>query len=116
MYTLCGDYHSALRSLYPLNPHQWKLLFTQRVPPAHVTLYYYAGFSYLMLGRYLDATRTFNAVLLHIVRNKGSMQKTLNATDLDLVLKKNEQMYALLALTVALQPACMRLLDDNVVT
>lgn len=68
----------------------WKWLFSSKVAPAHVTLFYYAGFSYLMLGRYPDATRTFSAILTHVQRHKSQMQKGLNATDLDLVLKKTE--------------------------
>ena len=34
----------------------------------HITLYYYAGFSYLMMRRWLDAARAFNIVLSFIAR------------------------------------------------
>ena len=34
----------------------------------HITLYYYAGFSYLMMRRWLDAARAFNIVLSYIAR------------------------------------------------
>jgi len=34
-------------------------------------LYYYTGFSYLMLQRYLDAARAFNIILNYINRSVG---------------------------------------------
>ncbi len=34
----------------------------------NIALYYYSGFSYLQLRRYLDAARAFNAVLTYIAR------------------------------------------------
>lgn len=57
--------------MYPinLNPPQ-NHLFTPKVIGAHITLMYYAGFSYLMLGRYLDSGRVLNSVLAYINRVK----------------------------------------------
>ena len=34
----------------------------------NIALYYYSGFSYLQLRRYLDAARAFNCVLTYIAR------------------------------------------------
>ncbi len=58
-------------AVHPINlnpPHTH--LFTPRILGAHITLLYYAGFSYMMLGRYLDATRVLSSVLAHINRVK----------------------------------------------
>lgn len=32
----------------------------------HITLFYYGGFSYLMLRRYVDAATAFNTILSYI--------------------------------------------------
>ena len=34
----------------------------------NITLYYYTGFCYLMMRRYLDASRAFNTILTYINR------------------------------------------------
>lgn len=45
-----------------------------QVPMANISLYYYAGTSYLMLRRYIDAGRCFSSVLSFIDRVKKSYQ------------------------------------------
>ncbi len=61
--------------------------------------------------RYLDAARCFNAVLLYIYRVKAAHR---NSPSYDQMLKKNEQMYGLLACCLALCPAAAKSLDENV--
>ena len=61
----------------------------------------------------MDAARSFNSVLMYINRVK---QYHTRSTQYDQILKKNEQMYALLAITVTLSPAAQKLLDENVTT
>jgi translation initiation factor 3 subunit L len=61
----------------------------------------------------MDAARAFNSVLMYINLVK---QYHSRSAQYDQILKKNEQMYALLAITVALCPAAQKLLDENVVT
>lgn len=68
VHCLLGEYETALRALGPINPFQTAYLLTPKVAGANIALYYYAGFSYLMLQRYLDATRAFNTVLVYINR------------------------------------------------
>lgn len=34
----------------------------------NITLFYYSGFSYLMLRRYVDAASAFNTILAYIAR------------------------------------------------
>ncbi|PNH07077.1 Eukaryotic translation initiation factor 3 subunit L [Tetrabaena socialis] len=99
------------KAIYPLNLHERSNLFTPRIPGVHITLFYYGGFSYLMQRRYLDAARCFNAVLLFIYRVKGAHR---TSPHLEQMLKKNEQMYALLAVVCALCPAAVKSLDENV--
>ncbi|EFJ49954.1 hypothetical protein VOLCADRAFT_73984 [Volvox carteri f. nagariensis] len=111
VHCLVGDYYTALKAIYPLNLHERRYLFTQRIAGAHITLFYYGGFSYLMQRRYLDAVRCFNAVLLFIYENKSQYR---NSPQFDQMLKKNEQMYQLLAICVALCPVAAKSLDENV--
>ena len=50
--------------MYPINLNTNVNLFTSKIIGAHITLLYYGGFSYLMLGRYLDAARVLNSALV----------------------------------------------------
>ena len=61
----------------------------------------------------MDAARSFNSVLMYINVVK---QYHSRSAQYDQILKKNEQMYALLAITLALCPAAHKLLDENVGT
>lgn len=66
-----------------------------------------------MLKRYSDAARSFNRILMFINLVK---QYHARSAQYDQILQKNEQMYALLAITVSLSPASSKLLDENVAT
>ena len=68
VHCLLGEYETALRALGPIQPFKTSNLLTPKVAGANIALYYYAGCSYLMLQRYLDATRSFNIVLTYINR------------------------------------------------
>jgi translation initiation factor 3 subunit L len=108
-----GDYHTALKSLYPINPNSPSTLFAPKIAGCNINLFYYTGFCYLMLKRYSDATRSFNSILMFINLVK---QYHARSAQYDQILQKNEQMYALLAITVSLSPASSKLLDENVAT
>lgn len=69
VHCLLGEYETALKALGPIQPFKTGSLLTPKVAGANIALYYYAGFSYLMLQRYLDATRSFNIVLNYINRS-----------------------------------------------
>ena len=73
-------------------------LFT-KVAGASVSTAYHVGFAYFMLGRYTDATRHFNQSLVFVNRHKVAATRPYS---LDLLLKKQEQMYALCAMSVIL--------------
>ncbi|KAI8471250.1 MAG: RNA polymerase I-associated factor PAF67-domain-containing protein [Monoraphidium minutum] len=111
VHALIGDYATGLSALYPLNLFERRSLFTAQLPPAHIALFYYASFAYLMLRRYSDAARCLNAILAYVSRVKAF--HTRNAA-YEQMLKKNEQMYALLACAVALCPAVQKGLDEGV--
>lgn len=56
---LLGDYYAALSDLTPLDIFNKGRLVLQKVSPAHISLLYHVGFSYLMLNRYEDASNSF---------------------------------------------------------
>lgn len=62
--------------------------------------------------RYIDGIREFNKILLYILKCKQYHQ---NSPQYDQLLKKNEQMYALLAICLSLCPQD-KLIDENVGT
>jgi translation initiation factor 3 subunit L len=86
-------------------------MYTPLLSGCHINLFYYASFAYLMLQRYTDAGRCLNSILSYIHRVK---QLHARNAAYDQVLKKNEQMYALLALVVALCPSVQGGLDEHV--
>lgn len=113
VHCLVGDYCTGLRALYPLNLFDRASLYTPKIPVAHITLYYHASFCYVMMRRYHDAARCLNTVLGYINRVKQFHQRS---AAYEHILKRNEQMYALLALCAALSPAAGKALDEAVAT
>lgn len=111
MHTLLGQYKEALKAIAPLNPFERKGLLTAKVTMANITYFYYTAFAYLMMGRYIDAARLYNYILGYIVRVKQLHQ---GQRVYDIILKKNEQMYKLLAITVVQAPATNKVLEENV--
>lgn len=99
VHCLLADYRLALQSVSSIDLGK-KGLFT-RVTACHISIFYYVGFAYLMMRRYSDAVRTFSNILFYIARTK---QYHTRSYQYDQIVKKNEQMYALLALGVALCP------------
>lgn len=106
VHVLLGDFSLALKTLDDIEMNK-KAMFA-RVMAAHFTTYYYVGFAYMMLRRYADAIRMFSHILVYVSRTK-SFQKGHN--QLDAIAKKNDQMYALIAICVAFVPTR---LDDTI--
>ncbi|PLN79705.1 putative eukaryotic translation initiation factor 3 subunit EifCl [Aspergillus taichungensis] len=106
VHCLLGDFSLALKTLDDIEMNK-KAMFA-RVMAAHFTTYYYVGFSYMMMRRYADAIRMFSHILVYVSRTKN-FQKGGNSYDA--IAKKNDQMYALIAICVALQPTR---LDDTI--
>jgi len=78
-----------------------------KIPACHVTLYYYMGFAYLMMRRYADAIRTFSEILVFLQKTGGVNQMSYQY---EAMVKKADQMYALLLISLALSP---RPLDES---
>eukprot|EP01137_Pigoraptor_chileana_P021572 Opistho-2@85479 len=106
LHCLFGDYHQALKIMGNIDLNKRGLY--ARVPACQITTYYYVGFAYLMLRRYQDAVRLFANILLFIQRTKQFHTKSYQYEQM---MKRNEQMYALLAIAVTL---CPQRIDDNV--
>ncbi|KAK3692187.1 translation initiation factor 3 complex subunit L [Podospora appendiculata] len=107
VHCLLGDFSLALKTLDDIELNK-KAMFA-RVMAAHFTTYYYVGFSYMMMRRYGDAIRMFSHILVYVSRTKN-FQKS---AQYDSITKKNEQMYALIAICQAFQPTR---LDDTIHT
>lgn len=68
------------------------------------------GLTCSLFIRYVEAIREFNKILLYIYKTKQYHQKS---PQYEQILKKNEQMYALLAICISLCPQS-RLVDETV--
>jgi translation initiation factor 3 subunit L len=99
MHCLTADYRRALQQLDRINIARRGLL--KGGMPAHITTYYYMGFAYMMHRRYVDSIKALSNILLYINRTK---QYHTRSSSYDVILKKNEQMFALLALLVSVCP------------
>ena len=109
VHCLLGDFSLALKTLDDIELNK-KAMFA-RVMAAHFTTYYYVGFSYMMMRRYADAIRMFSHILVYVSRTKNFQKK--EAASYDSISKKNDQMYALVAICVAFNPTK---LDDTIHT
>ncbi|KAJ8607770.1 hypothetical protein MRB53_040066 [Persea americana] len=107
VHCLLGDFSLALKTLDDIELNK-KAMFA-RVMAANFTTYYYVGFSYMMMHRYADALRAFSHILVYVSRTKN-FQK---GAQYDSISKKNDQMYALVAICVAFYPTR---LDDTIHT
>ncbi|KAK3438286.1 hypothetical protein EUGRSUZ_C02897 [Eucalyptus grandis] len=108
VHCLLGDYQTGLKCLLPIDISQ-QGVYTS-VIGSHIATIYHYGFANLMLRRYVDAIREFNKILLYIYKTKQYHQKS---PQYEQILKKNEQMYALLALCLSLCPQ-VKLVDETV--
>ncbi|TPX41815.1 hypothetical protein SeMB42_g05275 [Synchytrium endobioticum] len=108
VHCLLGDYVLALKTMDNIELNK-KGMFA-RITACHVTTYYYIGFAYMMMRRYSDAIKTFSHISLFISRTKQYHSRNHQYDD---ITKKSEQMYALLAMCVAL---CPQVVDENVDT
>jgi len=107
VHCLLGDFSLALKTLDDIELNK-KAMFA-RVVAAHFDTYYYVGFSYMMMRRYADAIRMFSHILVYVNRTKNFQKNA----QYDAITKKSDQMYALIAICVALHPTR---LDDTIHT
>jgi translation initiation factor 3 subunit L len=106
MHCLLADYRLALQTVEGIDLAK-KGLFT-RVTACHISVFYYVGWAYLMMRRYPDAIKTFSNILFYIGRTK---QYHTRSYQYEHILKKNEQMFGLLAIAVSMSP--QQQTDDN---
>ncbi|KAI9671255.1 MAG: hypothetical protein M1829_004662 [Trizodia sp. TS-e1964] len=107
VHCLLGDFSLALKTLDDIELNK-KAMFAREMA-AHFTTFYFVGFSYMMMRRYSDAIKMFSHILVYVSRTKN-FQK---GAQYDSMTKKNDQMYALIAICVAFQPTR---LDDTIHT
>lgn len=108
VHCLLGDYQTGLKCLAPIDISQQGVYSI--VIGSHIAAIYHYGFANLMLRRYTVAIREFNKILIYILKTKQYHQKS---PQYEQILKKNEQMYALLAICLTLCPQ-VNLVDENV--
>eukprot|EP00753_Platysulcus_tardus_P022050 PLAT9210.1.p2 GENE.PLAT9210.1~~PLAT9210.1.p2 ORF type:complete len:497 (+),score=310.31 PLAT9210.1:20-1510(+) len=101
MNCLLGDYHAALAAVAAIDLSDRNGRFTA-VLAAHVTLFYYVGFAYLMAQRPADTVRVYSSVLLLLSRTLQFHAASYQHAALS---KKSAQMMALLAIAHALAPS-----------
>jgi len=106
VHSLLGDYHLAMRTIQRIDMQEEVPLFC-KIPACHVTLYYYMGFAYLMMRRYADAIRTFSEILVFLSKTSGVNHMSYQ---FDAMSKKQDQMYALMLIALALSP---RQIDES---
>lgn len=106
MHSLLGDYHLAMRTIQTVDFQEEVPLF-YKIPACHVTLYYYMGFAYLMMRRYSDSIRTFSEILVFLSKTSGVNSLSYQY---DAMVKKQDQMYALMLIALAL---CPRQIDES---
>jgi translation initiation factor 3 subunit L len=102
LHVILSDYYMALKTIEPIELHKKRSRYT-KVTAAHITLFYYTGFTYLMVRRYQDAIKMFTTVLLYISRMKQYHTRQYDQ-------KKNEKMYALLGILLHF---CPKRIDDH---
>ena len=108
VHVLLCDYSAALQVLTPLDLRHHKVLLSS-VPACYLTLYYYLGYSYLLLHRYVDALRIFSYFLVYRQRNKHVQHKL---TTVPTMASKLDKLQGLAALAYALSPDSI---DDSIV-
>ena len=96
---ILSDYYAAIKVLDPIDTDDRRALFTQ-ITSCSITLFYYLGFSYMMMRRYADAINTFSQVLLG---HRSGKDRTTSFAD-DQIKSKHDKIVALTAMAVALSP------------
>eukprot|EP00741_Cyanophora_paradoxa_P024419 tig00022075_g23578.t1 len=109
VHCLLGDYHLALKSVASLDLSNKNATLFTSVTACQVTTYYYVGFAYLMMRRYVDCIKSIQHVLLYITRAKAAHAKS--GYQSEQIMKKTDQMYGMVALALALAP---QRIDENI--
>lgn len=115
LHSLLGDYHRAIRGLenVDLNRQMMRNMSFVKALACQTTTYYYVSFAYMMMRRYSDAIRTCTNLLVYLQRAKPPINQHHKTFQQELVEKQTDQMYALLAVCLALHP---QRIDESVST
>jgi translation initiation factor 3 subunit L len=105
---LLGDYFQALRVMENIELSKRGLY--RQVAACHVTIFYYVGFCYLMMGRYEDTVRTYSDMLTVITRLQQSAPQKISGY---VISKKRTQLFNLLAIALTINP---KTIDQSVQT
>jgi len=105
-HSLLGDYYLAMKCIEDID-FQAEVPLYYKISASHITLYYYMGFAYLMLRRYVDAIKTFSGILIKVSKTSGMHTLSIQS---GFLMKKHEQIYALLLIC---QSLCPEPLDDH---
>jgi len=111
MHATCGDYHTALKTVELLDFRSSvsdQVPMYMRVTSCYITLYYFIGFSYMMMRRYSDAVRTMTQVVLYLNRT----QHLTRPYQYEQINKRTEQMHKLISMCISLCP--QRSVEDSV--
>lgn len=101
LHVLLGDYYQALKVIEEIDLSTVKKALYCKVSGSHITVFYYVGFSYLMMRRYQDAVRTFSSILFYIMRSPSFQTKS---SGWDIRKKTTDQLFSLLAIAMTLSP------------
>jgi len=103
MHCSCGDYWTALKCIENLDfkgSNSDQVPVYMRVTSCYIALYYYMGFSLMMMRRYTDSVRTMTGVLMYLYRT----QHLTRPYQYEQLNKRSEQMYKLIAMCINLCP------------
>ncbi|KAI3983204.1 hypothetical protein MKX01_039695, partial [Papaver californicum] len=105
VHCLLGDYHTGLKCIQPIDVSQ-SGVYTH-VIGSHIAIVHHYGFANLMLRGYVESIREFSKILLYMIEEYHQESPQYKQ-----ILKKNGQMYALLALSLSLCPQEKLVVED----
>eukprot|EP00003_Mantamonas_plastica_P009321 TRINITY_DN1868_c3_g3_i1.p2 TRINITY_DN1868_c3_g3~~TRINITY_DN1868_c3_g3_i1.p2 ORF type:complete len:334 (-),score=129.83 TRINITY_DN1868_c3_g3_i1:2185-3186(-) len=101
IHTQLSDYRLALKTIEAIDLSNKNGKFTDNTA-CYITLFYYAGYCYMMMKRYTDAIKIFQQILYNFMRTK---QHHTSSIQFENMTKKAEQMLSLLAICITLTPS-----------
>lgn len=107
LYVLMGKFPDALTLIHGLDLGKRDII--PRVISCQLATFHYSGVAYLLSGRYLDSIKSFTSVLAFI--RPKQFQSSSKTRFYDHMMKKADQMYALLAICTFIFPFK---LEDNI--
>ncbi|EAR99830.2 RNA polymerase I-associated factor PAF67 (macronuclear) [Tetrahymena thermophila SB210] len=96
---LIGNYDAAIKSIENLDFDS--LVIFSKAFPAYFNLFYYAGFAYLMTGRYKEAVKVLESVCLMMNKYKAFLTKSSQSENM---MKQLEKAVCLFAISLVFYP------------